>query len=139
MLLQREIELTAPALRPLQTPFPNLKTREIVRLLVTQIAETAQFVKFSPGERHAFALGMVRGARITAEQEGDDIAAPYLADLLNTLNLRGVEAVAELVQAVTGREIVEPYKTGSNYERTPFGLGNDDDDENTETTTARAA
>lgn len=138
MLLQREIELTAPALRPLQMPFPNLKTREIVRLLVTQIAETSQFVRFSPGERHAFALGMVRGARLTAEQEGDDIAAPYLADLLNTLNLKGVDAVAELVQAVTGREIVEPYKTGANYERTPFGFGNDDD-EDANTHTARAA
>jgi hypothetical protein len=135
MLLQREIELTAPALRPLAGPFPNLKTREIVRLLVTQIAETLLFVKFTADERYAFALGMVRGARIAAEQEGDTVAAPYLADLLDTLNHKGVEAVGELVQTVTGREIVDHYKPGSNFEGTPFGFGADDEPVNT----ARAA
>ncbi|MGH7487824.1 MAG: hypothetical protein ACREMY_19815, partial [bacterium] len=67
MLLQREIELAAPEQRPLAGPFPNLKTREIVRTLVTAIAETVQHVKFTPPEQHAFALGMIRGARTTAE------------------------------------------------------------------------
>lgn len=106
MLLQREIELAAPERRPLAGPFPNLRTREIVRVLVTNIAETLTHVKFSDGERHAFALGMIRGARETLEVTGDTVAAPFLADLLNTLNHRGVDAVRELVETVTGREVL---------------------------------
>lgn len=136
MLLEREIELTAPERRPLAGPFPNLKTREVVLALVTAIAETLTHARFTESEQHAFALGMIRAGRTMAVQYGDDVAAPYLADLLHTLNHKGVAAVRELVEVVTGREIREGYVPGTNYEGTPFGLGNDDDGDETK---ARAA
>lgn len=97
-----------PYVRPLDRPFPNLRVRELVREIVEGIVDTATHVKtMTAPEHYALALGMVRGARVTADNLGDDVSAPFLADLLDTLNRGGIEAVRRLVEVVTGRPTLD--------------------------------
>lgn len=105
----REIEksnngLVAAPIRPLAGPFPNLRTRELVKRIVSEIVDTCNHSRFTEGEKSALALGMIRGARLSAEEAGDDTAAPFLADLLDTFNNQGLDGVRLLVESVTGRE-----------------------------------
>lgn len=98
------IGLVAAPTRPLAGPFPNLRVRELVKRIVSEIVETCAHGRFTDGEKSALALGMIRGARLTAEEVGDDTAAPFLADLLDTFNNQGLDGVHLLVESVTGRE-----------------------------------
>lgn len=92
--------------RPLSGPFPNLRSRELVKMIVGEIVDTCTHCKFTPGEQHAFSLGIVRGAIETAKQFGGDgtLTVPFLLDLLSRLNQGGVPAVHLLLEQITGRE-----------------------------------
>lgn len=110
MLVEAEIEqdnTPAPSQvrRPLDSPWPNLRVKEVVKYLVLGIVERCDHCRFTEGEQKVLALGMVCGARITAEQLGSDPLAPYLADLLDRLNQGGIAAVRALVERVTGHEL----------------------------------
>lgn len=94
--------------RPLAGPFPTLRVRELVKDIVNAIVETCDHCKLSPAEQASLALGIVRGARLTAANLGDDVSAPFLADLLDTLNRTGLDGVRRLVETVTGRAILDP-------------------------------
>lgn len=83
-------------------PFPNLKTREIVKNLVEGIVETIEQTKMTPVAADAFALGLIRGARIVAEQTSDYPTRLYVARLLDVLKNGGLPAITRLVDAVTG-------------------------------------
>lgn len=86
-------------------PFPNLATREIVKGLVTGIVETVEQTKMTPEVANAFALGLVRGARVVAEQIGDDVTRLYVATLLDVLKNGGLAAIDALVETVTGEPL----------------------------------
>lgn len=105
MFPERETEIE-PFVRPLAGPFPNLRVRELVKTIVTDIIETCDHCRMSAPEQSSLALGIVRGARLTAENLGDDVSAPFLADLLDTLNRTGIEGIRRLVEVVTGHDLL---------------------------------
>lgn len=86
-------------------PFPNLATREIVKNIVEGIWETIEQTHMTTDAATAFALGVIRGARIVAEQIGDDTTRLYIATLLDTLKNGGLNAIADLVKIVSGNEL----------------------------------
>lgn len=93
-------------IRPLAGPFPNLRTREIVKGVVEGIVETITHTKMTANEQHLFALGYVRGAITTLQRQGDDLTLPFVLDMLARLNSGGVDAVRRLIEIVTGRDDV---------------------------------
>lgn len=103
-----ELELTEPYRRPLAGPFPNLHVRQVVKGVVEGIIETITHCKMTPTEQNHFALGYVRGAMTTLRESGDDVALPFAADVLDSLNRGGIEAVRRLVEIVSGRDDVLP-------------------------------
>lgn len=83
-------------------PFPNLRTREIVKHIVEGIVETNAQCKGTPAEQERFALGYIRGALTVTGQDADNATGFYLASLLATLNSGGLAAINRLVEVVTG-------------------------------------
>lgn len=86
-------------------PFPNLATREIVREIVEGIWETIEHTHMTTDAAGAFALGVIRGARIVADKIGDDTTRLYVATLLDTLKNGGLPAIADLIKVVNGNEL----------------------------------
>lgn len=103
-----EIELTVPYRRPLAGPFPNLHVRQVVKGVVDGIIETITHCQMTPTEQKHFALGFVRGAMTTLRESNDTEALPFAADVLDSLNRGGIEAVRRLVEIVSGRDDVLP-------------------------------
>ena len=85
-------------------PFPNLRTREIVKNIVSGIVETNAQCKATPEAQERFALGFIRGA-LTATAQEDDTTRFYIASLLDVLNKGGLTAINALVEAVTGEPL----------------------------------
>lgn len=90
-------------------PFPNLRTREIVKSIVEGIVETNAQCRATPGEQERFALGYIRGALTVVAHDADDMTQFYVASLLDTLNRGGLAAINRLVEVVTG----EPLKAAA--------------------------
>ena len=88
-------------------PFPTLRCREIVKGIVEAIVETTTHVKMTGEGAQLFALGIVRGARIVTQQDDDVTAERFVVELLDKLNRGGIDALRELVEAVTGDALVE--------------------------------
>lgn len=86
-------------------PFPNLRTREIVKEIVEGIVETVEQTKMTPEVADQFALGLIRGARIVAEKIADDTTRLYVATLLDVLKNGGLPAINRLVEIVTGEPL----------------------------------
>lgn len=86
-------------------PFPNLRCREIVKGIVDAVVETTASVKLNDDQAYWFTLGIIRGARIVAQEDDNSEAERFVLTLLDTFNKRGVPAVRELVETVTGREL----------------------------------
>ena len=81
-------------------PFPTLRCREVVKGIVETIAETTTHIKMTDDQAQWFALGIVRGARIVAQQDEDTTTERFVAELLDKLNRGGVVAIRELITAV---------------------------------------
>ncbi len=86
-------------------PFPNLRTREIVKNIVEGIVETNTQCRATPAEQERFALGFIRGALTVTSQDADVATGFYLATLLDTLNRGGLAAINRLVEVVTGEPL----------------------------------
>lgn len=86
-------------------PFPNLRTREIVKSIVESIVETNTYCKVPPDQQAAKALDVIKGARIVADTLADDTTRFYIASLLDALNRGGIAAINRLVEAVTGHDL----------------------------------
>lgn len=86
-------------------PFPNLRTREIVKSVVEGIVETNAQCKGTSAEQERFALGYIRGALAVLAQDTDNVTAIYVATLLATLNSGGLAAINRLVDIVTGEPL----------------------------------
>lgn len=90
-------------------PFPNLRCREIVKDIVNAVVETTTHIKMNDDQAYWFTLGVIRGARIVAQQDETVEVERFVVTLLDTFNKRGVSAVRELVEIVTGQPLPEPY------------------------------
>jgi hypothetical protein len=88
-------------------PFPNLRCREIVKGIAEAAAETITHCNLTEDQAYHFTLGIIRGARLVLALD-DDVAESYVLSLLDTFNQRGVRAVRELVETVTGQELELP-------------------------------
>lgn len=86
-------------------PFPNLRCREIVKDIVNAVVETCTHVKLTDQQAYWFTLGLIRGARIVAQQDESEEAERFVLTLLDTFNQRGVSAVRELVEVVSGQPL----------------------------------
>lgn len=106
--LDRATEIT-----PGSRPFPNLRARETVKSVVTNIVETINHCpSMSEQSKVSFMVGYVRGAidvlRVDCEDQDVQFSAlPHLLDMLDTLNQGGLKALRALAENVTGQELRE--------------------------------
>lgn len=97
---------------PLAGPFPNLRARETIKALVEGIVETINHVPMSENVQLAFALGYVRGAITVLRQECEELDVPYSAlpfalDILDKFSQKGIAAVREIAEHISGQELRE--------------------------------
>lgn len=85
-------------------PFPNLRSREIVKDIVDVVVEQIKRTGMTDEQSYWFTLGVVQGAGLSRDDYGIE-AQRFILTLLDTFHKRGAPAVRELIKTVTGQEL----------------------------------